>query len=306
MTRFSALRGTAAAALVVAQAFTIAPAFADGQGAVDLVQMRSRAKTAAEQEATAAATAAAAAQAASAAAQAAAAATQATQIAVEARAALLAEREAKAADVARAEQAQRAAKAKAAMPAEAAAFVGDAPTHQGPQQRTQGASKAPTLADAFGATGIRDAGNDRIEIGFWQEPRGLQVLDGAGKPVTTAWDGVEKVLSFPTAERFTVRGDGKAVEVLRAPGVSYQYADDNRAGLVRVFEYGDATYLSFAKPKASISAYDENHQGTGRHRDRFYKFDGVAKRLTVVADGEVIHIDRVPEVRFFQRAKGDV
>jgi hypothetical protein len=85
MTRFSALRGTAAAAPVVAQAFTIAPAFADGQGAVDLVQMRSRAKTAAEQEATAAATAAAAAQAASAAAQAAAAATQATQIAVEAR-----------------------------------------------------------------------------------------------------------------------------------------------------------------------------------------------------------------------------
>ncbi|MDF3883119.1 hypothetical protein [Cupriavidus basilensis] len=297
------MRSTVAAALMVTGALVAVPSAVANPAPVDLVQMRARTKAVAEQEAAATATAAAALVAAQAAAQAAAlAAAQATQAAEAARAAQ-ATQAAEAARAAQVQQTAKAATAKPAVPPEATAFAGETGAASSGKPDGAAAPKGPTLAAAFGATAIRETGSGRIEIHFGQEPRNMKVFDGSGKVLEAAWNGTEKVLSLPTVDRFTVSGDGKAVEVMRAPGIAYEYPDENRAGLVRVFEYNDATYLSFAKPKASITVYDENHQGTGRHRDQYYKFDGIAKRLTVVADGEVIYVDRVPEVRFFQRAK---
>ena len=36
-------------------------------------------------------------------------------------------------------------------------------------------------------------------------------------------------------------------------------------------------------------------------KDRYFKFNGIAERLTVVADGRSVIVERVPEVRFYER-----
>ncbi|RZT35412.1 pilus assembly protein PilL [Cupriavidus agavae] len=162
--------------------------------------------------------------------------------------------------------------------------------------------EGPTLASAFNALAIRDAKNGRIEVRFEAEPREIEVRDGAGDKLGTRWDETEKVLSFPTVDRFTASSGGKRVEVARVPGINFLFPRENSAGLERVFEKDGATYLSFAKSMASISVFGDNHQGSGEQKDRFYKFNGVADHLTVIADGNILRVDRLPEVRFYERA----
>jgi hypothetical protein len=53
---------------------------------------------------------------------------------------------------------------------------------------------------------------------------------------------------------------------------------------------------------ASISVFGDNHQGGGEQKDRYFKFNGVSDHLTVIADGNVVRVDRLPEVRFYERA----
>ncbi|AEI83183.1 protein PilL (plasmid) [Cupriavidus necator N-1] len=164
------------------------------------------------------------------------------------------------------------------------------------------AAEPLTLATAFDANAIRDTKTGRIEIRFDQKPGELLFHDGAGKRLSTEWRDEDKALSLATVDRFTVRGGGKAVEVARVPGIHYLFAQQNEAGLSRVFEKDGATYLSFDKSMGSISVFDESRRGSGEHKDRYYKFNGISTRLTVVADGNVVQVDRVPEVRFYERA----
>ncbi len=166
-----------------------------------------------------------------------------------------------------------------------------------------GAAAEPlTLANAFDANAIRDTKAGRIEIRFDQKPSELLFQDAAGKRLSTEWRDEDKTLSLATVDRFTVRSGGKAVEVARVPGIHYLFAQQNEAGLSRVFEKDGATYLSFDKSMGSISVFDESRRGTGEHKDRYYKFNGISAHLTVVADGNVVQVDRVPEVRFYERA----
>jgi hypothetical protein len=168
---------------------------------------------------------------------------------------------------------------------------------------TAGTADEPsTLATAFDANAIRDTKAGRIEIRFDQKPGELLLQDAEGKQLSTEWREEGKTLSLATIDRFTVRGDGKAVEVARVPGIHYLFAQQNEAGLSRVFEKDGATYLSFDKSMGSISVFDESRRGSGEHKDRYYKFNGISAHLTVVADGNVVQVDRVPEVRFYERA----
>jgi len=160
----------------------------------------------------------------------------------------------------------------------------------------------PTLASAFDAIAIRDAKTGRIEIHFDQEPKGLEVRDPLGSKLRTNWDEAERVLSLPTIDHFTVVGGGKSVEVVRVPGIHYLFPRENDAGLERVFEKDGATYLSFARSMANISVFGENRQGSGEQKDRYYKFNGISAHLTVIADGGIVQVDRLPEVRFYERA----
>lgn len=162
-------------------------------------------------------------------------------------------------------------------------------------------SDGPTLASAFGATAIRDAKNGRVEVRFEQEPKDLVLRDEAGSSLRTKWEESERVLSFPIVDRFTATGGGKSIEVARVPGITYLFPRENSAGLERVFEKDGATYLSFARSMASISVFGENHQGDGEQKDRYYRFKGISKHLTVIADGNVVRVDRLPEVRFYER-----
>nr|WP_315597969.1 pilus assembly protein PilL [uncultured Cupriavidus sp.] len=162
--------------------------------------------------------------------------------------------------------------------------------------------EGPTLALAFNALAIRDAKNGRIEVRFDAEPKDLEMRDGAGDKLRTRWDESEKVLSFPTVDSFTASSGSKRVEVARVPGINFLFPRENAAGLERVFEKDGATYLSFAKSLASISVFGDNHQGGGEQKDRYFKFNGVSDHLTVIADGNVVRVDRLPEVRFYERA----
>lgn len=175
-----------------------------------------------------------------------------------------------------------------------------------PAMVASGSDKAlpegPTLASAFNALAIRDAKNGLIEMRFDAQPNGLELRDAAGDKLRTEWDDTEKVLSFPTVDNFTVAAGGKRVEVARVPGINFLFPRENDAGLVCVFEKDGNTYLSFAKSMASISVFGDNHQGGGEQKDRYFKFNGVSDHLTVVADGNVVRVDRLPEVRFYERA----
>lgn len=163
------------------------------------------------------------------------------------------------------------------------------------------ADDGATLASAFDANAIRDNKVGRIEIRFDAKPGELLFQDASGKTLSTEWRDEDKTLSLTTVDRFTVRGGGKAVEVARVPGIHYLFAKKNAAGLSRVFEKDGATYLSFDKSVGNISVFDESRRGSGEHKDRYYKFNGISAHLTVVADGNVVQVDRVPEVRFYER-----
>lgn len=109
------------------------------------------------------------------------------------------------------------------------------------------------------------------------------------------------MVAFDTVDRFTVSAAGKAVEVRRAAEIRYDFAADNAAGLESVFEKDNATYLVFRTSKANVSARNDNGEGSGELKDRYFKFNGIAERLTVVADGRSVIVERVPEVRFYER-----
>lgn len=157
------------------------------------------------------------------------------------------------------------------------------------------------LAGAFDAVGIRDTKAGRIEIRFGEKPADLAVKDSAGKPLDTEWRDIDHILSFPTVDRFTVISGGKAVEVARVPGTHYAFPANNEAGLERVFEKDNATYLSFRHSLANVAVFNEQHEGSGELKDRFYKFNGISARLAVIADGSVLNVERSPEVRFYER-----
>ncbi|MBP0623425.1 TrbG/VirB9 family P-type conjugative transfer protein [Cupriavidus consociatus] len=158
--------------------------------------------------------------------------------------------------------------------------------------------EGPTLASAFGALAIRDNKQGRIEIRFEQEPKDLVLRDETDSKIWTRWDEAQRVLSFATLDRFTATADGKAVEVRRLPEIDYEFPRENSAGLEMVFEKDGATYLSFARSLVSVSVFGDEHQRNGEHKDRYYKFNGIAARLTVIADGNVVYVDRSPQVRF--------
>lgn len=158
--------------------------------------------------------------------------------------------------------------------------------------------EGPTLASAFGAVAIRDNKQGRIEIRFEKEPKDLVLRDDSGSKIWTNWEEAQRVLSFSTVDRFTATADGKSVQVDRAPEIEYVFPRENAAGLEMVFEKDGATYLSFAKSMVSVSVFGDEHKRNGEQKDRYYKFDGIAARLTVIADGNVVYVDRVPQVRF--------
>lgn len=161
--------------------------------------------------------------------------------------------------------------------------------------------EGPTLAAAFGAVAIRDNKQGSIEIRFDREPKDLVLRDVSDSKIWTKWDEAQRVLSFSTVDRFTATADGKSVEVTRSPEIDYEFPRENSAGLDMIFEKDGATYLSFAKSLVSISVFGDDHQRNGEQKDRYYKFNGIAARLTVIADGSVVYVDRVPQVRFKER-----
>jgi len=161
--------------------------------------------------------------------------------------------------------------------------------------------EGPTLASAFGAVAIRDNKQGSIEIRFDREPKDLVLRDASDSKIWTKWDEAQRVLSFSTVERFTATAEGKSVEVTRSPEIDYEFPRENSAGLDMIFEKDGATYLSFAKSLVSVSVFGDDHQRNGEQKDRYYRFNGIAARLTVIADGSVVYVDRVPQVRFKER-----
>ncbi|CAG9180258.1 hypothetical protein LMG23992_04187 [Cupriavidus laharis] len=162
-------------------------------------------------------------------------------------------------------------------------------------------AEGPTLASAFGAVAIRDNKQGRIEIRFEREPKDLVLRDASDSKIWTKWDEDQRVLSFSTVDRFTATAEGKSVEVTRSPEIEYEFPRENGAGLDMIFEKDGATYLSFTKSLVSVSVFGDDHQRNGEQKDRYYRFNGIASRLTVIADGSVVYVDRVPQVRFKER-----
>ncbi|MBB3011249.1 pilus assembly protein PilL [Cupriavidus alkaliphilus] len=189
-----------------------------------------------------------------------------------------------------------------AAPPKGFSVVAEPARQDGPLQAASlpaaGTPEGPTLASAFGAVAIRDNKQGRIEIRFEKEPKDLVLRDESGSKIWTNWEEAQRVLSFSTVDRFTATADGKSVQVDRAPEIEYVFPRENAAGLEMVFEKDGVTYLSFAKSMVSVSVFGDEHKRNGEQKDRYYKFDGIAARLTVIADGNVVYVDRVPQVRF--------
>ncbi|WP_137884874.1 TrbG/VirB9 family P-type conjugative transfer protein [Ralstonia sp. 3PA37C10] len=157
------------------------------------------------------------------------------------------------------------------------------------------------LAEAFDAQAIRDTKAGTIQIRFATKPADLQIRNGEGKRLGLTWLDGDRVVAFDTVDRFTLSGGGKTVEVRRALEVRYDFAADNPAGLEAVFEKDSATYLTFRKSKLNVSVRNETGEGSGELKDRYFKFNGIAQQLTVVADGSTVQVERVPEIRFYER-----
>jgi len=157
------------------------------------------------------------------------------------------------------------------------------------------------LASAMDAEAIRDMAG-RTEIRFGTKPFDLVVRGEGGKKLSTEWNEGEKVLSFDSVDQFTVTGNGKAVEVARVPGIAYVFPENNAVGLTRVFEKDNATYLAFKESRIHVSVFGDDNRASGELKDKYYRHNGIASHLTIVADGQTLKIDRRPEVRFYERA----
>lgn len=169
------------------------------------------------------------------------------------------------------------------------------------QASGDGGVSSSLLAEAFDAQAIRDTKTGTIQIRFGAKPSDLQVRNGEGKRLDLTWLNDGRVVAFDTVDRFTLTGSGKTIEVRRAAEIRYDFPADNSAGLESVFEKDSATYLTFGKSKVNVSARNENGEGTGELKDRYFKFNGIAQQLTVVADGSTVLVERVPEIRFYER-----
>ena len=156
------------------------------------------------------------------------------------------------------------------------------------------------LASVFGAIAIRDHKGDATEIRFnGASPTDLRLTDAQGHPLAATSRG--NILSLPPVARFTLNGFGQAVDVARVQSTEYQFPADNLTGLERVFDKGGATYLAFDEPKENILVFGDGHSMGGMVKGRYYRLNGIAKQLAVIADGEIVQIDRVSRVRFYER-----
>lgn len=156
------------------------------------------------------------------------------------------------------------------------------------------------LASMFGATAIRDNKGGATEIRFeGVPPTDLRLTDAQGRPLPITWRG--NILSLPPVARFTVNGFSQAVDVARVQSVEYQFPTENLTGLERVFEKGGATYLAFDEPKGNILAFGDGHSMDGMVKGRYYKLNGIAAELSVIADNEIVRVDRISRVRFYER-----
>lgn len=157
------------------------------------------------------------------------------------------------------------------------------------------------LASMFGAIAIRNNKGGATEIRFeGAPPKDLRLTDMQGRLLPAAWR--DTVLSLPPIAQFTLSDLNQAVDVARVQGVEYQFHDDSVAGLEGVFEEAGATFLTFNTTKRRVSVLGDGHPISGMLNGRHYKLNGIAQRLVVIADGEVVHIERVSSVRFYERA----
>ncbi|MBN6205141.1 pilus assembly protein PilL [Ralstonia pickettii] len=157
------------------------------------------------------------------------------------------------------------------------------------------------LASMFGAIAIRDNKGGATEIRFeGAPPTDLRLTDMQGRLLPAAWRGT--VLSLPPIAQFTLSDLNQAVDVARVQGVEYQFHDDSVTGLEVVFEEAGATFLTFNTTKRRVSVLGDGHPISGMLNGRHYKLNGIAGRLVVIADGEVVHIERVSSVHFYERA----
>ncbi|MRT01661.1 hypothetical protein GJQ57_23730 [Ralstonia pickettii] len=156
------------------------------------------------------------------------------------------------------------------------------------------------LASVFGAIAIRDNKGGATEIRFeGTPPEDLRLTDVQGRLLPATWRG--NILSLPPVSRFTLSGFSQAVDVARVQSIEYQFPASNLTGLERVFDEDDATYLAFEGPKGGVSVLGDGHSIGGMLKGRYYKLNGRARQLSVIADGEVVHVDRIARVRFYER-----
>lgn len=156
------------------------------------------------------------------------------------------------------------------------------------------------LAAVFGAIAIRDNKGGATEIRFeGAPPADLRLTDVQGRLLPATWRG--NILSLPPVARFTLNGFSQAVDVARVQSTEYQFPASNLTGLEQVFDEGDATYLAFDEPKGGVSVLGDGHSISGTLKGRYYRLNGIARQLSVIADGEVVHVDRIARVRFYER-----
>ncbi|CAH0444159.1 hypothetical protein LMG10661_00685 [Ralstonia syzygii subsp. syzygii] len=156
------------------------------------------------------------------------------------------------------------------------------------------------LASVFGAIAIRDSKGGATEIRFeGVPPTDLHLTDAQGRPLPITWRG--NILSLPPVARFTLNGFSQAVDVARVQSVEYQFPTENLTGLERVFEKGGATYLAFDEPKGNVLVFGDGHSLGGMVKGRYYKLNGIAAELSVIADNEIVRVDRISRVRFYER-----
>jgi len=160
-----------------------------------------------------------------------------------------------------------------------------------PQERSM-------MALAFGAQAIRETSNGTIQIRFAVRPESLQVKSGDGKAVDLSWSEDGRTATFASLDQFTVAKGDTAIAVVRKPEFRFVFPRDNGAQLETVFEQNNATYFGFSKVPSGVTVFAEGTGGTGELKDRYYRFNGAADRLMVIADGKSVSVERVAEVRF--------
>jgi hypothetical protein len=149
---------------------------------------------------------------------------------------------------------------------------------------------------------IRDVANDRVSIRFAKNPESTKIASSDGRELYMAWNPYSLEATVNRVPVLVVSDGQNRVEIRRVVKSIYDFATENAAQLLLVFDSDGATYFKFGPTAVHISVTDSDGQSNGavvtsppwdgEENATYYCYAGTADKFIVSGDGTTTMVIR--------------